>query len=88
MSRDNSKRKQARKIRNKYHKSHLLDGAIGNDHWRGGVTFQLGKDPRTRLDLTWSGIKVPVDLADPNHMDGVAELTTLALNTNDDRDIN
>ena len=47
--------------------------------WQGSVSFQLGKDPRTRLDLVWSGVRIPVDLSDPNHMDGVVELTELAL---------
>ncbi len=48
------------------------------------MSFQLGKDPRTRLDLTLSGVRVPVDVADPDHMAGVVELTELALKGDDD----
>jgi hypothetical protein len=31
-------------------------------------------------NVQWSGVKVAVDLADPNHLDGSVELTQLALN--------
>ena len=48
------------------------------------VSLQLGKDPRTRLDLQWSGVRIPVDLSDPNPLDGVVELTTLALSVPSD----
>ena len=85
MSRDDKKRKVERKLRNKYHRDHLLDHAGGNNHWQGSVSFQLGKDPRTRLDLTWSGVQVPV--TDMTNIDGVVELTELALNS-DGGDVN
>jgi len=49
------------------------------------ISFQLGKDPRTKLDLTWSGVRVPVDVDDPQHLDGVVELTGLALKGDGDR---
>lgn len=77
MSRDDKKRKKERKARNaavraagpQYH-------GEARNRWQGGkVSFQLGKDPRTRLDLEFSGVKVDVDVNDPSHMDGVVELT-------------
>ena len=87
--RDGKVRKKARKARNEAAIAELLrPKGEGRNRWQGGhVSFQFGKDPRTRLDLTLSGVKVPVDLNDPNHMDGVVELTELALR-NDDSDVN
>jgi hypothetical protein len=83
MSRDDKKRKKERKMRNKHHRDHLLDHAVGNNHWQGSVSFQMGKDPRTKLNLNWSGVKVPVD--DPTNLEGVVELTDLAKDENPTR---
>ena len=79
MSRDSKERKKARKERNKSLRAKLLEptGLPGRDRWQGEASFQLGKDPRTRLDLKWSGVKIPV--ADLTDIDGVKELTDLAL---------
>ncbi len=75
-----SAEKKARKQRNRDRREQLLvPTGEGRLRWQGSASFQFGKDPRTRLDVVWSGVKVPVDMADPNHMDGVVELTGLAL---------
>lgn len=82
MSRRNqlSAEKKARKQRNRDRREQLLlPTGEGRLRWQGSAPFQFGKDPRTRLDLVWSGVKVPVDVADPNHIDGLVELTDLAL---------
>ncbi len=72
--------KHARRQRNRDHHDNLLaNRGPPRNRWQGSVSFQLGKDPRTRLDLVWSGVRIPVDLSDPNPMDGVVELTELAL---------
>ncbi len=88
--RDGKVRKKARKARNEAAIAELLrPKGEGRNRWQGGlVSFQLGKDPRTRLDLTLSGVRVPVDVADPDHMDGVVELTALVLAKDDDSDVN
>ena len=81
MSRDDKQRKKERKARNSaVRQAGPVYVGEGRNRWQGGqVSFQLGKDPRTRLDLNFSGVKVPVDVADPKHMEGVVELTALAL---------
>lgn len=79
-SRDGKARKRARKARNEATRdAGPVHHGEGRNRWQGSVSFQLGRDPRTRLDLTFSGVKVPVDVTDPDHMDGVVELTELAL---------
>ena len=75
-----TQQKQARRQRNCEHIAQLIaNSGPPRNRWQGSVSFQLGKDPRTRLDLVWSGVRIPVDLSDPNPMDGVVELTELAL---------
>lgn len=86
MSRDDKKRKKERKARNAAAKVELLgQKGEGRNRWQGSVSFQMGKDPRTRLDLGFSGVKVEVDVNDPSHMDGMTELTHLALDGNPTR---
>lgn len=79
MSRDDKKRKKERKARNAEARARpLVFGEPRVGRWRDGIRF--GKHPDAVWNPQWSGVKVPVDLADPNHMDGVVELTALALN--------
>jgi hypothetical protein len=79
-SRDGKVRKRARKARNAAALAELLrPKGEPRRRWQGSVSFQFGKDPRTCLPLTFSGVRVPVDLLELNHMDGVVELTELAL---------
>jgi hypothetical protein len=84
MSHHDRKRKQARKLRNRlYQQSLLTRGGEPRVRWQGSVSLQFGRHPDAVIRFTWSGVQIPVDLADPNHMDGVAELTELALQGKD-----
>ena len=79
-----SAEKKARKHRNRDRREQLLvPTGEGRLRWQGSASLQFGKDPRTRMDVVWSGVRVPVDGADPDHMDGVVELTELALKGED-----
>lgn len=85
MGRDDKARKKARKERNKAAHAKLLEptGVEGRNRWQGQVSFQLGKHPDTRLDLTWSGLRVPIDTNDVNHLEAAVALTKLALKGDD-----
>ncbi len=90
MSRRNqsSHQKQVRKGRNRLYREQLLASpGEPRRRWQGSMSLRFGKHPDAVWNVTWSGVKVPVDLADPNHMDGVGELTQLALK-NSDIDVN
>jgi hypothetical protein len=83
MARDDKKRKKERKARNAALRNAgpVYEGE-GRRRWQGNVSLQFGKDPRTRLDLDFSGIPIEVDVNDSDHMDGVAELTDMARDGN------
>ena len=82
MGRDDKARKKERKKRNKdlealRRASHNDPNEPGRDRYRDG--FRFGKHPDAVCRPEWSGVRIPVDLADPAHMDGIVELTELAL---------
>ena len=84
MARDDKKRKKERKARNAEARAHSMDnfGEARVGRWRDGIRF--GKHPDAVWHPQWSGVKIAVDLDDENHMDGVVELTDLALNGSKD----
>lgn len=42
--------------------------------------FRFGRHPAVIWSVQWSGVIVPLKLAESIHMDGIVELTELALN--------
>lgn len=73
---NDKRQKKERKRRNAVAVQELLAPTDGRNRWQGDVSFQLGKDPRTKLNLKFSGVRVPVD--DLTQIDGVVKLTELA----------
>jgi hypothetical protein len=82
-ARDAKQRKRARKARNKYRRDHLLDGAAGNPHWSGSVSFRIGRHRDAVWRVTWSGVRIPVAAGDD--LGCVLALTELAQTPDRDR---
>ena len=88
MSRDSKVRKRERKARNKAHVEELLtQEGESRKRWQGKVDLKFGKHPDAVWRVEFSGVKVPVDLGDPDHLDGVKELTDLALSDVKNEDV-
>jgi hypothetical protein len=84
MGRNNKVQKRARKARNRArHEALLVPRGEPRNRWQGSIALRFGPHPDAVFRVTWSGVKIPVDLTDPNHMDGVVELTELALQGQD-----
>jgi len=76
MSRDSKTRKKARKERNKaYHESLLHLGGEPRKRWQGSIDLRFGSHPDATFRAQFSGVRIDVDLDDPNHLDGVREVT-------------
>ena len=89
MSRDDKRRKAARKLRNQQKNAERQNTPReGRPRWVGSFSLQLGKDPRLKFERVGSGVPLPVDVTDPDHMDGMEELTALALGLHADEDPN
>jgi hypothetical protein len=79
--RANSKRKQDRKDRNRVRREVLLASLGEADaRWQPGdrVRIRVGRHPCAVWEFQLAPVAIPVDVADPNHMAGVEELTRLA----------
>lgn len=87
MSRRNDRqRAKARKARNEAYVEELLTRPVEpRKRWQGGkVDLKFGRHPDAVWHVEFSGVRVPVVLDDPKHMDGVVDLTRLALDAKPD----
>jgi hypothetical protein len=76
-----SHEKKARRERNRLYREQLFASpGEPRRRWQGSMSLRFGRHPDAVWNVQWSGVKVAVDLADPNHLDGSVELTQLALN--------
>ena len=73
-------RAKSRKARNEAYVEELLSrGGEPRRRWQGQLALTFGRHSAAVWQVTWSGVKVPVDMTDADHMDGLVELTALAL---------
>lgn len=80
----NREKRRARRIRERADVAAVRAAAALARPERTLVALAFGEHPDARLDLQWSGVRLPFQDDDPNPNAGLRELTALAAQTTDE----